>query len=81
MGKLRSAINYQQGKPSGEYELYYENGITEEHGFWANNKNINDFKRFYENGNPQQHFLFAGQRPKEMGCRNTTTKMAEWFGK
>jgi len=58
-GKLRSAINYQQGKPSGEYELYYENGITEEHGFWANNKNINDFKRFYENGNPQQHFLFA----------------------
>ena len=75
-GKMRSEINYAQGRPSGSYKLFYDNGVKEEEGNWVNNRNTGNFKRFHPNGNPQQDFQFS-----DNGKRNGWQKYYHENGK
>ncbi len=57
-GKQHTIITYLNGRPNGDYKVFYENGQLEEEGVWKNSRNVGNFKRFYENGKPHQEFVF-----------------------
>jgi antitoxin component YwqK of YwqJK toxin-antitoxin module len=47
---LKKEITYLNGRPSGTYKLYYENGNLKELGTWTNRRYRGNFKQYYESG-------------------------------
>lgn len=66
--KLASSIHFYNGRPNGEYLIYFEDGTLQEIGTWVNNKQIGVFKRYYENGILHQEFLF-NENGKRVGIQ------------
>ena len=60
--KLKSNVEYKNGRPNGDFTIYYENGQVEEQGNWSSSgrgKYTGNFKRYYPNGNIQQEKKFG----------------------
>lgn len=75
--KTKSEIVYKNGRPVGEYTVYYENGNVEEAGNWAGRKQTGSFERNHENGKPAQRFVFneTGKRDGEQLYYDTEGNM------
>ena len=63
-GKIKSEIEYKNGKPSGKFTTYFDNGQIEEKGTWKTGKFTGGYEMYYSNGQirTQQTFNENGQR-------------------
>jgi antitoxin component YwqK of YwqJK toxin-antitoxin module len=75
--KTKSEIEYKNGRPVGNYTVYYDNGNIEEAGNWAGRKQTGQFLRNHENGKPAQRFVFneTGKRDGEQLYYDTEGNM------
>jgi hypothetical protein len=49
-GKIKSEINFEDGKPGGSAKTYYENGKKQEEGTWKSNRWIGSYKTYDQDG-------------------------------
>lgn len=65
-GKMKSKIEFQNGRPDGFVIMYNENsGKPSEEGIWRNNRWMGNYKLYYENGNVQHEFTFNASGKRE----------------
>jgi antitoxin component YwqK of YwqJK toxin-antitoxin module len=62
-GKIKSEIEYKNGKPSGKFVTYFDNGQIEENGTWKTGKFTGSYEMYYPNGQirTQKTFNESGQ--------------------
>ena len=51
--------HYDMGAFSGEYRLYYDNGVLKQKGYYANNEMSGDWETYYDNGQLKERVRFA----------------------
>lgn len=78
--KIKTVINFQNGKANGLFQNYYSNGNLESTGLLVNDLAEGVFEYFYENGYPKQKITFINNLIVEIKDCYTIKKQQVYCG-